>query len=211
MKTIVVTGGNIKEDYIEQYFKQNTAKFIIAVDKGLEILDKIAITPTHIIGDFDSINPEILTKYVNIPIYKLNPEKDFTDTHMALELAIELKSTEIYILGAIGSRIDHTIGNIHVMKKALDNNIICKMLDENNEIEIINKSITLMKDKNFKYISLLPLTESVTNITLIGFKYPLKKYLLKIGESIGISNEQIDEMAYIEFDEGLLIVIKSKD
>lgn len=211
IKTIIITGGNINIQYMKQYFDENAANYIIVVDRGLEALDTLNIVPTHIIGDFDSVNKELLNKYSNIPMTTLEPEKDFTDTHMAFKLALELNSTEVYVFGGIGSRIDHTLGNIHSMKELLDNNIYCKLLDENNEIQLINKTTVIDKDETYKYISLLPFTDTVTGITLVGFKYSLNNYTMNSDASIGISNEQIDNKATIEVKEGILIIIKSKD
>ena len=71
--------------------------------------------------------------------------------------------------------------------------------------------VGLPDDSQYKYISLLPLTTKVTGITLKGFKYLLENGTLKIGESIGVSNEQIEEEAIIEVKKGILVVIKSKD
>ena len=212
MKTLIVTGGDSEKEYVNKIYKK--FDLIIASDRGIEVLDNLNIIPNYIIGDFDSANKKVLDKYINnkdIIIKKLNPQKDYTDTHMAIKLAIELKSTEIIILGAIGSRIDHTISNINTLKEALDNNIICKIENSKNEIQLINKKTQIEKDDNYKYISLIPLTTKVIGITLKGFKYSLSNTNLEIGQSIGVSNEQIEEKADIDLKEGILILIKSKD
>lgn len=212
VKTIIITGGNINEEFIKNEISKGNYKNIIAVDKGLEILDTCKIRPNYIIGDFDSLNENILEKYINdssIKIIKLNPEKDFTDTHMAIKLAIELQSTEITIIGAIGTRIDHTLANIHILKEPLEKNIKCNILNENNNITLINKT-TIVK-KEYPYISLIPLTTKVEGVTLKGFKYTLNEATMKIGESVGVSNEQIDKDGIIEIKEGILVVIQSKD
>lgn len=214
IKTIIITGGNINEKFLKQEILKDKFDNIIASDKGLESLDKINIKPNYIIGDFDSIDKKVLNKYLedkNINIRELNPEKDYTDTHMALKLAIELKSTNIIIIGAIGSRIDHTLSNIHILKEALENNLECTILNENNKIRLINKKIFLHLDENYKYISLIPLTTYVKGVTLRGFKYPLLDATLEIGHSIGVSNEQIEEKSEIEIDSGILILIQAKD
>lgn len=213
IKTLIVSGGNVEKDFFHEIYLNNKFDYIIASDRGLEILDKFNIKPNYIIGDFDSIDKEILNKYINtdIEIKELNPEKDYTDTHMALKLAIELESKDITVLGAIGTRIDHTIANIHVLKETLDNNIECKIIDERNEIQLINRKTTLEMDNNYKYVSLIPLTTKVAGVTLAGFKYPLINATLEIGYSIGISNEQVEKYAQIELEEGILILIKSKD
>ena len=212
IKTLIVSGGNIEDNILDNI--KYGFDYIIASDKGLEILDKYNIIPNYIIGDFDSIDRKVLNKYINnkdIIIKELNPEKDYTDTHMALKLAIELKSTDITIIGAIGTRTDHTIANIHILKETLDNNIECKIIDSRNEIQLLNKRTILKLDDNYKYISLIPLTTEVKGITLQGFKYSLEDDTLEIGHSIGVSNEQIEEYAEIDLKQGILVLIKSKD
>ena len=219
MKTLIVTGGNIEKELLLKTINEtkNETKFenIIAVDNGLKILNEINIKPNHIVGDFDTVKSEILDLYkedTSIKIHKFNPIKDNTDTDIAIRLAVEFKSDEIIILGAIGTRVDHLLGNIHVLKYALDSNIKCKIIDENNEIQLIDKT-TIIKNKDIakKYISLIPLTEKVEHINLKGFKYELNNGTLTMGSSLGISNEISKEEAIIEFDNGILIMINSKD
>lgn len=213
MKTLIITGGKINKNFAKKYLKSNKYDIIIAVDKGLETIDYLKLQPQYVLGDFDSVNTKILEKYKtqNIKIIKLNPEKDLTDTHSAIDLALEIKSTEITILGAIGTRLDHTMANIHILKQALDKNIKAKIVNEKNEIELINKEIIIKKDDNYKYVSIIPLTTNVTGITIEGMKYIINDYTLSIGDSLGVSNEQIDKEAKISIKTGILVVIKSKD
>lgn len=214
VKTLIVSGGNVEKNCFNQIYLSNKFDYIIASDRGLEVLDKYNVKPNYIIGDFDSINKRILDKYINnkdIAIKKLNPEKDYTDTHMAIKLAIELQSTNIIILGAIGNRIDHTISNIHVLKETLNKTIECIIIDNRNEIQLINKKTILRTNENYKYISLIPFTTKVKGVTLKGFKYPLSDATLEIGHSIGVSNEQTEKLAIIDLKEGILILIRSKD
>ena len=188
---------------------------IIVCDRGLEALYKLKIIPNHVVGDFDSVSPEILEFYKKqsqIIFHTYHPEKDNTDTDIALKLAIRLKSSKITIMGALGKRIDHALANIHILKDALEANIPCQIIDEHNRIYLINKEITLEKDKIYgKYVSLIPLTSEVEGITLTGFKYPLENYTLPIGTSLGISNEIIEDRAHVEMKKGILIVIESRD
>lgn len=214
MRMLIVSGGNVEEELLNEIYSNNKFDNIIASDRGLEVLDKQGITPNYIIGDFDSIDEKILDKYINnknIEIRRLNPEKDYTDTHMALKLGVEIKSKEIIILGGLGTRIDHMLANIHILKEALENGIECKIVDSRNEIQLINKKTILKIDKNYKYISLIPLTTKAEGITLKGFKYPLSNATLEIGHSIGVSNEQLEESATVDLKAGILILIKSKD
>lgn len=213
MDTLIISGGNINIKYLEENYKKY--ENIIAVDRGLEALYKLKITPSHIVGDFDSINTEILKFYQDNPkiiFHQFNPEKDYTDTDIALKLAIELKSSKIVIIGALGKRMDHALANIHILTYAMNSNILCYILDENNKIYLIKDKITLRRDLLYgKYISLIPLSTTVEGLTLSGFKYNLDNFSLSIGKSLGVSNEIVEETASIKFKEGILIIIESKD
>lgn len=215
MRTLIVTGGNVKKKFLIDTIDKKKFDIIIAVDNGVKILNELNIKPNHIVGDFDTVKKEILDLYKEdtlIKIHRFNPIKDNTDTDIAIRLAVELHSDEIVIIGGIGTRIDHVLGNIQVLKYALDNKVKCKIIDENNEIQLINKTTILNKTENDKkYISLIPLTEKVENINLKGFKYELENGKLTIGSSLGISNEILKEQAIIEFDNGILVMIFSKD
>lgn len=215
MNCLIITGGNICLDLLNSYYNSNKQSLIIAVDKGLEALYKLNITPHHIVGDLDSVNQEILKNYENIShieIHKYIPEKDYTDTDIALKLAISLNVSSIAVLGATGTRIDHLLANIHILTFALETKIPCHIIDTNNKIYLINNSISLNKNKVYgKYISLIPFTSSVEGLTLKGFKYPLDNYCLTIGKSLGVSNEIIEDTATVDLKLGTLIVVESKD
>lgn len=215
MNCLIVTGGNVDLDLLNNYYNTNKDLLIIAVDKGLESLYKLNIIPHHIVGDLDSVSREILEHYKkvsNIEIHKYNPEKDYTDTDIALKLAIALNVSSITIIGATGTRIDHMLANIHILTYTLDSQIPCYILDANNKIYLTDNSITLNKNEIYgKYISLIPLTTSVEGLTLKGFKYPLDNYCLTVGKSLGVSNEIIENIATISLKSGILILIESKD
>ena len=213
MSTLIVTGGNVNTEFLKKILEKNKLETIIAADKGLEALNKINVMPNYIIGDFDSVNKTTLNQYENknIEITYLKPEKDFTDTHMAIKLAIEKRAKHITIIGATGTRMDHTLANIHALNETLQNNVPTEIINENNIIMLINKKAKLIKNTNYKYVSIIPLTTKITGVTLKGFKYNIENATINLGESIGVSNEQIEQEALIEIKEGIAILIYSKD
>ena len=213
MNTLIITGGTINKRLLEDYLSNYKFDNIIVVDRGLEVLDKLGVMPNYIIGDFDSINKKVLKRYenINIPITYLKPEKNFTDTYEAIKLAIKIGSKDITIIGAIGTRIDHSLSNVHILKETLNKKIMAKIVNENNQIMLVDKKTTIKKDDNYKYISIIPLTTKIEGVTLTGFKYLLNSATINIGESIGISNEQIEENATLRIEEGIAILIFSKD
>lgn len=215
MHTLIVSGGAFNINWFQDYLENHTFDQIIAVDKGIEIFETLDIFPNHLVGDLDSVNPIILNKLKkndSIIIHSYPPQKDETDTEIALKLALQENTTKITIVGGLGKRFDHSLANLHILTLCLDKNVPCELLDPNNRIYLIQNSVSLSINKLYgKYISLIPLTSHVEGLTLKGFRYPLEQYKLSIGTSLGISNELIEEIGCIHLEDGILIVIESKD
>ena len=141
----------------------------------------------------------------------LNPEKDDTDSECALQIALDHGADHIIIIGATGTRIDHVLGNISLLGKAMSEGKMAELLDTHNRIRMINNELEIEKNKQYgKYVSIIPVCKN-NKITLEGFKYPLKDYTFEGFNTLGISNEIVDDIAKITVNEGQYIVIESKD
>jgi len=211
---LVFTGGMINLIWAREWLSTRQFDYVIAADKGLLYADELNCKVDYILGDYDSVDKDLLEKYrgMNVELITFPCEKDYTDTHLAIETAIEKGASQITILGATGSRMDHTMSNIQNMKIALRSEIPCYMINEYNKIYLADNVVVIKKSEQFgNYISLIPFSESVTGLTLSGFYYPLNKYKMNQGFSVGISNEIVEEKGTIEFDEGILIIFETKD
>ncbi|GIQ63254.1 hypothetical protein PACILC2_18220 [Paenibacillus cisolokensis] len=95
---------------------------------------------------------------------------------------------------------------------ALERGVDAVIEDEFNAVRLAQpgRPLTLTKGR-FSQISLLPLTMTVKGITLSGFRYPLRDAELRMGQSLGISNQWAEPSGVIVFREGLLLVIESRD
>lgn len=215
MRILIITGGHIDEAFAGAYIREYQPEYMIAADGGMEFCKKHGMVPDTIVGDFDSVQKETLAYFHEMPqiIWKqFRPEKDETDTELAITTAFEHGATELHIIGATGSRLDHVIGNIQLLHKALIRDIPAYIVDTNNRICLVDGVKKLKKKEQYgKYVSILPLTTTIEEITLRGFKYPLCKATLYSDNTLGISNEIVEEEAEIELEEGIAIVIESKD
>lgn len=213
MKVLIVTGGNIDLDFAKDYLDKHTFDYIIAADKGLDYCQKLQCKIDLVLGDFDSVDASTLANYEQTETKIYPSEKDYTDTHLALLTAVAEGATDITVLGATGSRWDHTMANIGLMKIPYEQGRIpCRLIDPNNRIQLLNHYIEIDKMQQWgDYISLLPYTEHVSGITLKGFKYPLNNATLHQGESVGISNELVLEHGSISFADGMLLMIEARD
>ena len=103
MRILIITGGRIDEDFALSLLEKEKFEHMIVVDGALAFWDKVEKNPDiachfdHLVGDFDTISPEILKNYLDredIEVHRFNPEKDYTDTDIALKLAIHLTKSE---------------------------------------------------------------------------------------------------------------------
>lgn len=220
-KTLLISGGITDLDFAAQYLSEHSFDSIVCADFGLEAAYALRLPVKYIMGDFDSVSPEILKYYRHLKETSTAPEfmqypraKDATDTEMAIRWLVEQKPEEITILGATGGRLDHFLANIHVLMCPMTAGIPAFIIDSYNRLFLTDRSVKLQRENLFgKYISLIPLTERVYPVNLRGLKYPLEDYTLTIGNSRAVSNEIAEDadIAEISFSEGILIIIESRE
>ncbi|MBF4691678.1 thiamine diphosphokinase [Fusibacter ferrireducens] len=200
---------------LEEQFKDESPEIVLGVDGGTNHLEALGLEPTHILGDFDSIeNIEVHKQRFKEAAWLVYPsEKDYTDSELAFETAKGLGCNEAIVLGAFGGRMDHMLGTVFLLNRFSDIMQI-EMLDVHNRIKLIEGPVQYVLEKEkvpYQYVSLIPLSAQATGIDLIGFKYPLNRATINLGETVGISNEIIDDIAMISFVSGKLLMIFSKD
>ncbi|MHA0855264.1 thiamine diphosphokinase [Paenibacillus sp. CMAA1364] len=209
-RVIIFSGGHLHSDFLQEIQRND---FIIGADKGALFLIQHDIRPHLSVGDFDSISlqeKEIVSLHSERMIACDTYDKDLTDTELAFEMAIEQQPSGILLVGGTGTRLDHTLANIHLFYRALDEHIPFAILDTHNYMTMTNSTIEV-KDLGYTYVSLLPMTTEVTGVTLQGFLYPLDNGTLQQGQSLAISNQLSNTIGNISIESGLLLVIQSKD
>lgn len=216
---IVFTGGSIDKAFACDFVCRHKDAYIIGVDKGLEFLDREGIRPDEIMGDFDSIDKKLLSKYEsdNGIIRKyFKAEKDETDTQLAIIRATELVTESrgelgpVYILGAFGKRLDHLLGSIHELTYSFDRGVGVYLMDKFNKVYMARKKYSIKKAEQYgQFVSFIPLTENVEGLTLKGFKYNLEGHTLTITRSLGVSNEIVENEAFISYKKGYLLALES--
>ena len=200
-KALVVAAGNTEGIKLSGKYD-----FVIAADGGYDKALSLGLKPDVFIGDMDSVR----SKVGEIEKIRLQVEKDFTDTEAAIEKAIELGFEEIDVIGATGTRFDHSFANACLLKKYVSENVKIRILDSHNEIFAINREC-VVKGRKGETVSLLPLDSKVFGVTLKGFYYPLEDADVKLGTTLTVSNIITDDIAKIEIKEGVLLVIIARD
>lgn len=216
MKAVIFAGGDIKNyeavnKYVDKYL--SCADFLICADSGVRHALKMGIKPNLVVGDMDSISEEDLNKIKQMKIReeRFPAEKDFTDTDLALKIALKNGATEAVVLAGIGDRPDHSLANILLMVEYKKKGMNVRLAGENWEMFLIEGQAEISGEKG-DLLSLIPLSEEVVEIETKGLYYPLKKETIPLGAARGVSNIFLGEKAIVKAKEGLLIAVKiSKD
>lgn len=208
MKCLIVSGGsppekNIIEDYMQ------AADIVIGVDGAADLFFQYDIVPNVLIGDFDTANPKCVKRLGErgAKIITLKPEKKETDTEAAVEYALGRGADDIVILGATGTRIDHTLSNIMMLIKADKCGARCRIVDKHNELAVSDNQYNLIGNIG-QTISILPLTGEIC-VSAANLKYPLDNLTLKFGSSRGISNVMQKSECRVNISGGYALIVKS--
>lgn len=182
---------------------------IVCADSGMEYARRCGVTPSIVLGDFDSYSglfPE------NTEIIRLPAEKDDTDTLFAVRLGLERGVTEFLIAGGIGGRLDHTLGAVQTLNFIVSHGARASMSDGKQSIEVLNAPfVKEYTPDNTTYFSLLALTSQVTGVTLQGFKYALSDGVLTYDFPLAISNEIAAPVATVSAKTGRIAVVRTTD
>jgi len=197
----IISGGEFSSfDGIEN------ADFIIACDKGYEHAKSQNITPSLIIGDFDSFSGALPSEIKRIT---LPCEKDETDTMAAINYATSQGFNKILLLCALGGRLDHLLGNLQSAAYAAKNGATVKIKDAENEIYVFSNSEILLPKKDNFSISVISLTDRCENVSISGGKYTATNAVLTNTSTLGISNEWVDDIT-VSAGDGVLAIVMSK-
>ena len=212
MKIAIVSNG---EEASKRLLEKNLENidYIICADGGVMNLLVHNIIPNLVVGDFDSLSEEhqhLLIKK-GVKMKRFPKEKDQTDTELAADVAVELSPDEIVFLCSTGTRLDHTLANISLLIKLAKKGIAASIVNNHNRLYALLPGNHEMKSSPGTFISLLPLTPEVKRISTNGLKYQLTDYNLPLLSPLGVSNCPISENWGINFIEGILLLIISKD
>ncbi len=205
MRVVIFAGKKEKDnDYIRNHLTIND--YVIACDGGLETIHSLDLKPEIIIGDFDSVDYNILELFSETKKIEYDCEKDFTDLELTLQYCIELKPSEIIVFGATGGRMDHNLSNVGLLARYTEKGLDIKFIDKCNEMFIANKNIAIKKTK--QYLTVLPVKYEAV-ISLKGTKYELDNRKINEFETLTVSNEITGNFAFLDVLEGRVLVIQS--
>ena len=206
MKFIIMANGQYGDiNYYASKF--SGAESILCADGGANYAYQLGWRPAAIVGDMDSILPEIRNHFTQagVPFTLLPRRKDVTDTQEVLALAKAMGATEIIMLGTLGGRLDHTLSNIYSGLDLIKQNIKISHISSEVSVYLVNKELEICGGKG-DLVSILSLTGASRGVTISGFEYPLQNVCLEKGNPYAVSNVMTGSKGTVHLQEGVLAV-----
>lgn len=188
-------------------FSVSDDDMVICADGGFKLAERLGVKADLAVGDFDTIKADDCSG--KIECYP--PEKDDTDMLIAVKTGFRLGFKDFIILGGLGGRLDHTFANIQTLSYIADNGGKGQLLSDNENVTVQLPGKACYFKENYHYISIFSLTDTCKGVYLSNLKYQLNNAVLSAGFPLGISNEFLTESCCIEFSEGKLLIIRTKN
>lgn len=203
MQAVILAGGPLTDYTMVQV---PADALLICADRGVRYAEQLGLHPDVMLGDFDS--------YGSIPageaVQVYPKEKDDTDLMLACRYAVEKGVKSVTIYGGLGGRLDHTIANLQALRWLAEHGVWAELLSENNRASLQFPGTRQYPGRAGWNFSLFAMTEQCI-LTTTGVQYPLTHGTLQANFPLGISNSILQELASVTVEEGILLVIASRD
>lgn len=218
-RCIIVAGGEVDLASLRRVYSPGDR--LIGADSGALTLLESGFQPDLAVGDFDSTGEVGLERLqaAGVPLLRHPVEKDSTDTELAVELAVTAERiSDIMLFGGAGDRVDQTLATFFVLSRWAEEGVVIRMWDRHWRATFLGgregagdarrrAEITGLPGQ---VVSLIPLSERVTGVETEGLYYPLRREILWMDQTRGVSNELVGERAGVVLKVGRLAVILNR-
>lgn len=203
MKAVLVLNGPVDADKLADCV--GTAA-IMAVDGGLVHVHRAGLTPRWILGDFDSVAPELLASYRSRSEIIRHPvAKDYTDMELAIDHLLQLGVDEIIAFGLQGGmRIDHQLTGWLLLAALAARGIRVSAWTQKQHhvFTIVSQLLLSARGRHFSLQALLkPATVSIDGARYSGYRLQLIP-----GSGFGLGNSIAGAMAAIKLHRGCVCI-----
>jgi thiamine pyrophosphokinase len=206
-RAVIFVNGRIPElELIRRLIQPEDT--LLAADGGTRHILALGLMPSIIIGDLDSLTPEVRrsTEQSGTRLIQYPRDKDETDFELALHYAIENGYRQILVVAALGDRLDHTLGNLALLSDPRLSTFDVR-LDDGVEEAFFTRGSCQVRGAVGDIVSLIPWEGEVSGVTTDGLRWPLRGEKLHPDKTRGISNELLEETASVSLKSGLLLIV----
>jgi thiamine pyrophosphokinase len=192
---------------------------VVAADGGARFAERLGVDIDLWVGDGDSIGADEIAALAaaGVPIERTRPDKDESDTELAIDAALRLGADGVVIVGALGGpRIDHALANVGLLAMPELTGRSAVILDGRSRVQLVRAPgpdgdpvTRALPGEIGDRVSLLPVGPGVEGVTTSGLAYPLADEPLPPGRARGLSNVRTSPDAAVTVRRGLLLIVES--
>lgn len=206
--TVVVVTGHLPLD-ADAVARVPDDAIVIAADGGLDVALAAGLTPAGLVGDLDSVSADGLAwAEQHTTIDRYDPDKDLTDTELALAVAVQFNPDRLMMLAGGGDRLDHTIGAIGALGHRRLTSIprVEAWWGQQHVVVVAGPGRARIEIAPGTVLSLLALHGRCTGVAIDGVRWPLLAAELQPIEGRGISNEATADRVDVAVSTGVLTI-----
>ena len=204
---VVVTGAApLHEDAVAEVPHDAV---VLAADGALDHALVAGLTPSGLIGDLDSISADGLAwAQHHATIAQHDPDKDHTDTELALQVALDLAPHRLILISGGGDRLDHSLAAIGALGHPSLTSIpeIDGWWGDQRFHVLHGPGKLTLEVETGAVVSLLATHGAAAGVTVTGVRWPLDDTDLPALVGHGVSNEVVGEHVEIRLHGGVLTV-----
>jgi thiamine pyrophosphokinase len=175
---------------------------LIAADGAANLLYDLEILPEYIVGDLDSVLPEVIEAMRETTEIIVEVDQDINDFEKALRFAQQMLWKRVLVTGIHGGDLEHTLNNWSVlMRYGLNMDIVAI---DGQRIGIPLYASTSYQSEMDEIVSLIPQPEAT--LTTRGLAWPLTQESLTLGVREGARNRSTGERVELEFHSGAVFM-----
>ncbi len=204
---IVFAGGDPPPASVADHLAHDV--LVIAADSGLEHALALGRDVDLVVGDFDSVDPQMLDRVeaTGATVERHPVEKDATDLELALVAALSRGAPSITVVGGYGGRYDHLLANALVLASPRFEEVAIDAWIDTAHLTVVRDRTELCGAPG-DLCTLLALGGPAQGITTTGLRYPLDDDQLLPGSTRGVSNELVDRVAMVTVRTGVVLAIQ---
>ena len=204
---VVITGADAIVPAVAQRIPAGAV--VIAADGALDHALAAGVAPAGLVGDMDSVSAagfEWAARHATIERH--DPDKEHTDTELALMMAADLRPARLILIGA-GTRLDHVLAAIGALGQPHLTSIpvIDAWWDEQWIRVLHGPGGTTLELAQGSTLSLLALHGPCSGVTITGVRWPLDRAELAPLVGVGVSNVAVDEQVAVRVSTGVLTIV----
>lgn len=194
-----------------QALLQPRRPYVVAADGGARSALAFDLLPDLVVGDFDSLDHEIVEalRGRGAEIVPFPADKDATDGDLAVERVASRSPSEVLLLGFLGGeRLDQSLANVGLLLRLPWS---AALVDEQNECRLLRGGEQLgWTPAPGELVSLIPFGGDAGGITTRALRWPLVNADLPLGSTRGVSNQPVTAAgpAGVSLRRGMLLVAR---